>query len=268
MSWRVLHAKDAMKLTSVLLGCLICIGCTTTQAQTSPLTLNSSVDEILDALDARGKNLKSFTADVKLAETSLLDGSTQTRGGNLLFQVKHNGDGRIRVNFDTLQKDEGKKPVEEKIEYLLDDGKLIDRNHKRTSQATHQVLRPGEKINLLKLGEGPFPLPIGQDKQDVKQMFDVTKIEPGSDDLPGTVHLQLVPKPDTRLARKFKSIDAWVDVTQHMPVRIATIDTPNTTEQLTDLSNVKINPELNDRDFQLEKIDLSKWNISEDAYND
>ena len=29
------------------------------------------------------------------------------------------------------------------------------------------MLKPGEKLNLLKLGEGPFPLPIGQKKEDV-----------------------------------------------------------------------------------------------------
>ena len=35
--------------------------------------------------------------------------------------------------------------------------------------------RPGEKVNLLKLGEGPFPLPIGQPKEDVHREFIVTK---------------------------------------------------------------------------------------------
>jgi hypothetical protein len=40
------------------------------------------------------------------------------------------------------------------------------------------VLRPGEKVNLLKLGEGPFPLPIGQKRDDVKRQFDVTLAKP------------------------------------------------------------------------------------------
>jgi hypothetical protein len=34
-----------------------------------------------------------------------------------------------------------------------------------------QMLRPGEKINLFKLGEGPFPLPIGQELASLKQIL-------------------------------------------------------------------------------------------------
>ena len=31
-------------------------------------------------------------------------------------------------------------------------------------------------MNLLELGEGPFPLPIGQSRQDVEKQFKVTKV--------------------------------------------------------------------------------------------
>jgi len=247
-------------LSSATLGCAI--------AQSSaPLTKESSVDEILDALDARGKNLKSFVCDVRLTQLDPQMGIAPVDIGRVFYQLKGNGDGRIYVKFTQSIPDEGQQPVAKMVEYLLDDGRLTDRDHKRRSQSSHEILKPGEKLNLLKLGEGPFPLPIGQPKEDVQKMFDVTRIDASPDDPADTVHLRLIPKPDTRFARQFNSLDTFVDLKQHMPVRIATVK-KGESERTADLSNVQINPDLTDRDFELVKVDLSGWNKSEGASPD
>ena len=122
---------------------------------------------------------------------------------------------RIRVTFD--KKNADGKISDDKIEYLLAGTDLVDRAYRSRTQTTSRVLKPGEKIDLFKLGEGPFPLPLGQKKEDVHANFDVSKIEPKNDDPKNSVHLHLVPKPNTRLEKKFKSIDVWVDLKQHMP---------------------------------------------------
>jgi len=225
------------------------------------------VDAILDQLDARGKGLQSFTADVALAESDTTTGDTSTRSGKVAYQLKPNGDGRIRVTFDTRDAGGG-RAVKETLVYMLDDGRLVDRNYRKKSQTTRQVLRPGEKINLLKLGEGPFPLPIGQPKEEVHKLFDVKKVEPAKDDPPGTAHLQLLPKPDTRFARQFTSIDVWVDSESHMPRRIDTMDAAQTTLRTTELNNVHVNPKVSDADFKLEPIDPKSWNIVEEEFRD
>src|SRR5438046_9406126 len=62
-----------------------------------PLKKESSIDQVLDALDARGKGLKSFTGDVKLAETDAGTGDTQTRAGTAVYQLKPAGNARIYV---------------------------------------------------------------------------------------------------------------------------------------------------------------------------
>lgn len=260
-----------MNMKSILLMILLISGCAIVQpsladAAHDELKPDSSVDQILDALDARGKDFKTFTADVKLTETTTDFGDVTTRSGKVWFQDQGNGQSRIRVSFDTVDRN-GKKS-DEKLDYKLSDGKLIERNYRTKNQDTRQVIRPGEKINLLKLGEGPFPLPIGQSKDEVHKEFDVTKVAPVKDDPGGTVHIHLVPKPNTRFARDFKWIDVWVDDKTHMPIRIGTRDANETTDRVTDLSNVQINPDLKDFDFDLEKIDLSKWNVTEEAYQE
>ena len=233
------------------------------------LTNQSSVDEILDALDAREKGFKTFTASVKLSETATDFEDVTARSGKVVYQDQGDGKARIRVSFDTLQKNEGKK-INEKLDYELIDGKLIERNYKTHSQTTQQVIRPGQKIDVFKLGEGPFPLPIGQPKEEVHKQFDVKKADASKDnpDPPATVHIQLIPNAETRLAQKFKQIDVWPEVKSHMPIRITTRDHNETMDRTTELSDVKINPQVSDQDLDLGKLPDPNWNVTEQPYQE
>ncbi|MBC8106673.1 MAG: hypothetical protein H7Z14_08805 [Anaerolineae bacterium] len=264
--------NHCLRKLSIALALLVGAGCVANQsqqthAQTSQPTQatapSSSVDAILDGLERRGQDLQSLRADVKLTETDPALGNEMARSGWFALQNQPDGSTRAHIVFDRKYVDQ--KTSSEKIEYLLDGGKLTDRNYARKKQATRTIMRPGEKMNLLKLGEGPFPLPIGQKRLDVLEQFDVQKIDPANDDPPGTVHLQLTPKERTPLSRKFKTIDTWV--ANDLPVRIKTLDRNESTERTTDLTNIQINSALKDADFELPKID-DKWSLTEETYQE
>lgn len=249
---------------------LLCAGCAT-QPTLQPrasdpgkLTTESSVDQVLDALDARGQNLRGLSTDVKLTESDATTGDDVTRTGRFLLQTSPDGSARARITFD--KKIANNRVTDEQIEYLLDGPILIDRTVKTKTQVTRQVLRPGEKINLLKLGEGPFPLPIGQKKEEVRRLFEVTGIPPKTNE--NAVHLKLTPRPGTQFADKFQSIEAWVDLTDHMPRRIETVEPNGVTVRTTELTNLRINPSLSDADFTLPKIDEKEWNLYNEAYRE
>jgi outer membrane lipoprotein-sorting protein len=234
-------------------GILLVMLSSVTMAQTPPLDASSSREQILDALHARGQGLKDFVADVSLAETDALNGETTTLVGKVWYQARGEGDARMRILFD--KKLFGDKPqAGAKVEYTLDKGWLIDRDYKRKVEVQRQVLKPGQKLNLLKLGEGPFPLPIGQPREEVLKMFEVKKIEFKQGDPEGTVHLELAPKPNTEFARKFKKIDAWVETKTSFPRRIATLDKSEAETRTTDLTNIQVNVGLKDDAFVQEKI--------------
>src|SRR5437762_1664637 len=155
-----------------------------------PLNNASTREDILDALNARGQGLKDFTADVSLATADALGGDPTKLVGKVWHQSKADGDARLRIIFD--QKFFGaKQQPNSKVEYMLDEGWLGDRDYKRKIEIKRQVLKPGEKVNLLKLGEGPFPLPIGQPKEEVFKMSEANKIDAKPDDPPDTVQIQL-----------------------------------------------------------------------------
>jgi len=234
----------------------------------APAAPGTSVDEILDALDRQGDQMKDFTADIALTETDDVTKESSTRAGKVMFQRLPEDDARIRVTFETRESADG-PAKQDKIEYLLEKGWLTERNYRRKDNVRRQVLKPGEKINLLKLGEGPFPLPIGQAKEDVKQMFEVEIVPAASDDPAGTVHGRLTPKPKTQFERKFKSIDVWVDPKAQMPRRIQTLDRSASTVQTTDLENVKSNTGLKDDDFKLDEVKAKDgWKLRDEPYEE
>jgi outer membrane lipoprotein-sorting protein len=228
------------------------------------LSGDASVDQVLEALERRGVGLKDFTADVVLEEKDVNLGDKTVRKGSAVYQKKGEGDARMRVVFNSKQA--GKKVIDQKIEYLLDNGWLVDRDYERKMEVKRQVLRPGEKIDLLKLGEGPFPLPVGQSPESVKKLFDVTKVAPDAKKDPAdSVHIVLTPRAETPFAKKFKSIDVWVDAKTEMPKRIRTLDVNETTERTTDLDVKGINQGLKDADFTLDATD-ENWNRRSEPY--
>lgn len=227
------------------------------------LSAQSTVDEILDALDARGKNLQDFSASVRLTDSDNSTGDSTINTGKVLLQRKGEDDARIRVAF--TQKQLGDKIFKVDHQYTLDNGLLTERDYQAKHETRQQVLKPGQKLDLFKLGEGPFPLPLGQKREDVLKLFDVQKIDPAHDDPPATVHLQLTPKAATQFARQFKTIDIWVDTTSAMPRRIQTVDVNQTTTRTTDLTDVKINVGLRDKDFAQPPLP-DGWDIVEGPY--
>jgi outer membrane lipoprotein-sorting protein len=239
------------------------VGCAASVAsgpstQSASLSPKSSVDQILDALDARGENLQDFSAKVILTDTDDSSGDSTVNTGSVVLQRKGPDDARIRVAFTKRQV--GDKIFHADHQYTLDNGILDDRDYLKKHENRTQVLKPGQKLDLFKLGEGPFPLPLGQ-----KKLFDVAKIDPAKDDPPGTVHVRLTPKDGTQFASRFKTIDVWVDTVTAMPRRIQTDDINQTTTRTTDLSDVKINAGATDKDFAQPPVPPD-WDVVEGPY--
>lgn len=226
-----------------------------------PLKKDSSVAKLLDALYRRGVELKDFEGDVKLSEIDASTGAGSVRAGRVMYDVGEGGATRFMVRFETRAEDDG-APKAEKLVYLLEGAWLTERNYRRKVEIRRQVLRPGQKINLFRLGEGPFPLPIGQDPVEVLKQFSVSKLE-SEDPRPA---IRLIPREGTRLGAKFATIDVWVDVETGFPTRIETLNKQETTVRSTELSGLAVN-EKKAKVFELGEVD-GEWKRSEEALED
>lgn len=277
--FRVSHMRSAVVCPCRISKCrvvglaimifLVAVTRITIQAQTQPPPLinpvGPGINETLDALKDRGRNLQDFTADVTIKDADPVTGADHSKMGKILFQRKPDRDSRIRVMLD--RKTIADRIIKSRADYKLEDGKLIDQNFDAKHQTTRQVLKPGQKLDPLKLGEGPFPLPIGQDREEVLKNFEVTQLPPDKEDPADSVHLVLKPKPGTRFAKKFELIDVFVDQKSKFPVRIVTVDKGGASVHTTDLSNLKINPGLKDADFTLTEPGKD-WDITDESLAD
>jgi len=235
-----------------------------TSASRQEIVASPKLDALLDALHERGATLNDFTADVSLTTTDTSTGEDPVKQvGRVVYQKPQDDNARLRVTFD--RKLIGEKKLEQKIEYLLDGEWLTDRDYRRRIEVRRQVMQPGTKVNLLKLGEGPFPLPIGQSRVNVYDQFNVT-LEPDSTD--AMPHAKLLPKASTSLSRKFKSIDVWIDSTTNMPTRIETVDRNETTTRRTDLTNIKVNTGVGADQFKLVEVKDSEWTRSDEKFEE
>ena len=255
-----------MRLTALCVLLLTACTAPSSRAET-PLTPDSPLDAILDALHVRGKDLRDFTADVALHTVDNRTGEDSAQIGKIVYDAS-NGNSRIKVTFDKRQTEtgDGKRMTQkQRLDYLLENGWLTDRDYQKKLEVRRQVLRPGQTMNLLKLGEGPFPLPIGQDKEEVKKQFDVSKIPTAPDDPKGTVHVRLVPKKGTQFEKRFRQIDVYVDPVSHMPTRIDTTERAGTTRS-TELTNLKLNAGVKPDDFALPNIEKDGWNRREEPF--
>lgn len=254
----------SLSALSIVLCLMLVAPAEPTGAPPGRLPANAPVDQILDALDARGDQLDTLTADVEKTEIDADLGedpaNADARIGRVVYQRLPDGDVRIRAAFDQVRS--GGKVRKDRVEYLLQDGELIDRNYRGRAEVRRVVRRPGEKIDLFRLGKGPFPLPIGQAKEDVHAEFEVAPLPSQDGAPPETVGLRLTPKPSTELSRDFASIDVWVHVEDHLPRRVETLNVTGAKQVRTDLTNVRLNARLGDGDFALEKIDENQWSIS------
>lgn len=258
-------------------------------------TVDPTTNDLLDRMHTLGETLTSLRANIDMTTEDAITGVPSSRLGTFLLQRHADGDSRAHVLFEKLIVDDGVKPriIPEKVEYLLEGDWVTDRVYGRGDsdpsgkrETRRQIRKPGQKVDLLKLGEGPFPLPIGQPRDSVCAQFEVTRL-PDDPEKPGLIGLELRPREETRLARRFHQIILWVDAKDAMPRIIETINAetqfvpdpqnPGTSKpelvagaesKKTTLSEVKINEPVTDADFKLPPIDEGKWSIVTEAYKE
>ena len=236
------------------------------------LTKDSSIDELLDALDRAGTDLQSLKATVVLNDIDDVTGDSTSRPGEVLLQR----DGEV-VKFRAVFKGvivelpNGKTGLrEERKEYVLRDGELIDRNYKTRTEVRRKLPPQEGKRDLLKLGEGPFPLPIGQRAEDVHRQFAVVEVDPADEEqnmfgveaAPNTRRLRLTPKPGTPLAKSFSWIEIDVSLEDGMPRKVITLNPEGNAARVTDfVRKPEVNKPIPADAFDLEPVDRGQWDV-------
>ncbi len=188
-----------------------------TQTEAAPAQDSAErVDQILNNLQARSDGLRDIRCDVRFVDDDRVNLAKNVKNGRLLFlMTKPNP--HFLIHFDSTEMD----GVLGKREWYLFDGEWLYQAVERTTQVTkQQIAEPGSELDMFDLEKTPFPMPFGQKRDSILRNFDVKLVDSAGDDPSETDHLMCVPKPDSRLYRKYDRLDLFVHRTAHLPARI------------------------------------------------
>ena len=192
--------------------------------------------EWLRRLDERGKTLHSFTADIRMTVHHLRTDEKDINIGRIWYQTTKAG-ARFDIHFNILVVDGAIARRHADHDIVFDGRWLIDRDGAAKIYRKIELAPPGRKYDPLKIGQGPIPIPIGQNPAEVAKRFAVTVAAPGKGNA-GLIHLVLVPR-DSK-AFTFRRIELWIDPKIDLPVKILRID-PDSTPTLAVFTKVSIN---------------------------
>ncbi|MDD4892286.1 MAG: hypothetical protein PHU85_20380 [Phycisphaerae bacterium] len=243
---------------------LLLAACAKSPAQTPPSAATSQpqvspeVEKILDRGESAGAKALSLRAKMEYVRNQTLVGDITKRKGSIAYlkriETGPKGDTErvyFRVQFDTLERDDY---VSTKKEVYSFDGRILHELNESTKLLVHrEVVPPGEVLNPMRLGQGPFPAPFGQKKQDVLSNFSVKLIPTTDKDPKGTDHLELKPLPGTDLVKKYKKVHLFVSRDLDLPIRMITEGTSDEIVTV-DFTDIELNPKkLGEKDFELAK---------------
>lgn len=234
-----------------------------------------TVEALLDRLERSAEDLRNFQARIRYDIWDAATEEKQIRSGHLIYQVDpDDGSKRFAILFDTFIF--GNRQENEAKHYIFADGWLVEIDHERKQFIKRQIVAPGKTFDPLKLGEGPFPLPIGQPKNEVLARFDVRLLDAPSDpflaklladrDVEGMV---LFPKLHTPEAEKFQRVELFYDRETMLPIGINAVaadaldpDDPNSrNRKMVLLSDLKRNEGVDERMLSIEEPDKREWDI-------
>lgn len=227
-----------------------------------PATL-PPVDVVLDRVESADKDLTGLSATIRYIKkpAAIEGGGIQIRYGTILYQITPDLAGKpvrkFNITFDQIYFD-GKLREKDKQSYIFDGQYLIELRHLEQQFTRKHIVGPNQQKDPLRIGEGPFPIPVGQRKADLLNRFDVAVVSPLEnapdnsklrDVLGLCTQVKLVPKAGTEQAKAFSEIRLWYRLTDMLPIFAQTINVDGSTAEVF-LVDLKKNPEIKPENFQ------------------
>lgn len=190
----------------------------------------TSAEQLLDRLQTADAGLRTLTADIRYDRVFEIAGDRQIRDGSLVYVDTRNdapnatGGRKFAIHIKSVQI--GTRKDADDRQLIFDGEWFVERIDSQKSFTKRRVARPGEQFDPLRLGEGPFPLPIGQKKADILSRY-TAELLPATEGLvsndpdnevaqksleafvKGCYQLKLTPRPEIIESEELKEIRVW-----------------------------------------------------------
>ncbi len=187
----------------------------------------TSAESVLDRLEAQGKSMKDFSASATVEKYEALTDEKEIRRGRVVVDGPVGAKRRIGLVVDEYIDSTGRGSPDGR-RYIFADGWLGEFDVARRQLIRRQIAREGELVDPLRVGDGPFPVPLGQPRAEIAREFIVTlgtlpeapifKTLQGKPE--ALVALKLVPRAGTSMARDTAAMTIVFDEATLAPVAI------------------------------------------------
>lgn len=194
-----------------------------TRAAVSPAAM-----KILKDLEDAGKKYSTIRADIDYELVNRELGDSEKRTGWVGYQRSSragepNAPSKFRITFDTLKMGAGAVAKADR-DFIFDGQWLGDLNHKTKTITEYQLAAKDQRIDPLRIGKGPFPLPFGQKAEEVLEHFDAATRPSNQYDPNGTVYLRLTIRPEHKRTLAMERLEMWIDQKTSLPVKVRSYD--------------------------------------------
>ncbi|GEM_PF-1464597 len=154
----------------------------------APVAL-SAAEQFLTELESADQGLRTLRTGIQYDRVFELQGDRQVWEGTLLYQSSEPVNGRpgagaaaipaarkFMVQFDRSKIGDQVNQMDKKS-FLFDGRWFVERNERLKTISRKEVFRTDEATDPMRLGDSPFPLPIGQKKADILERYEVELLE-------------------------------------------------------------------------------------------
>lgn len=235
------------------------------------IAIDPELDAWLDRIEKRATAILTIRAKLSYVRVQRLLRDEQRRSGTLDYAA--GPPAQFAIHFKRLVIDDVMEPIS--LRYIFDGRWLADRNDDEKMFIRHELVADdGAAEDLLKLGQGPFPVPLNLRKDRLLRRFDVTLLQPPAPGLvppesgpdnapdqepPNSVHLRLVPKPHVQVRQT--QIEMWFDRATCLPVRVRAVNAKSQTETIVNLHAVQVDEELVEQVFDTAPPPERGWEV-------
>ena len=248
----------------------------TLQVHPEPIDITAigTADDLLVALETADADLESLTTDVRWAQFFALAGDMQVRTGTIAYRATPTGEGQpprraFAITFTEKWVGDRIAPAE-RIDYIFDGEWFLERIWADHQAFKRQVVPPGRIADPLRIGEGPFPIPVGQRREEILSRFEAELVDPieNIDDRlvsfveagDGTWCLSLTPHPHLVEDTTWRQIRVWYSKADLTPILAWTINAAED-ESYIQLINVERGAAVDDAAFRTSVEDDEQWDV-------
>lgn len=219
-----------------------------------PVAGFATAGELLAALEKADRDIRTFSSQIRYTRLFEIENDIQTRIGRLYFRTDPPADPTadqaaekptqrrryVAVRFEQFIAG-ARSDKQEKL-WVFDGQWLVEKDPVEKQFMKRRMVRPGQVFDPLRVGEGPFFLPVGQRREDMELYFTAAlrpsgegladEYDPQRDQLlkslagklEGLIQLELTPRPNMQQVEDFSLIRIWYDPQTLLPRASLSVD--------------------------------------------